>query len=223
MGRPVGHELLPPLRVSASGTRRRLLETALELFAERGYHGVSVRDITGAVGIKASSLYAHWPSKELLLAELLLLGHREHHDSLRAAVDPPPPSATERLRVLVAAHVRNHANYPLLARVCANDLHGLSGESMTEVLAVRLDVLSLFLDTIEQGTGDGEFEPGDPLLATMAIIGMGMRVANWYGGNRAGLEFAPVVDIDRIPQLGYDADQIAETYADFAVRMVRSH
>ena len=37
---------------------------ALTLFSDRGYEGVSMRDIAGAVGIKASSLYNHFKSKE---------------------------------------------------------------------------------------------------------------------------------------------------------------
>lgn len=52
------------------GTREKILETAIDLFAERGYSDVSIRDITRAVGIKESSLYNHFSSKQQLLEEI---------------------------------------------------------------------------------------------------------------------------------------------------------
>ncbi len=45
-------------------TRERILEEALNLFSVQGYEGVSVREIAGAVGIKDSSLYKHFRSKQ---------------------------------------------------------------------------------------------------------------------------------------------------------------
>lgn len=44
-------------------TREKLLEEALELFSRRGYGGVSIREIAGAVGIRESSLYNHFSGK----------------------------------------------------------------------------------------------------------------------------------------------------------------
>ena len=69
--------VLPP-RAQAEGTLRRLYETALRQFADRGFHAVSVRDLTGALGMQPSSLYAHLPSKQHLLGALIRLGHEEH-------------------------------------------------------------------------------------------------------------------------------------------------
>ena len=48
-------------------TKSRIFNTALRLFAENGYEKVTVRDIAGAVGIKAASIYNHYESKEQIL------------------------------------------------------------------------------------------------------------------------------------------------------------
>lgn len=45
-------------------TKERILWEALELFSQRGYHAVSVRDIAGAVGMRESSLYNHFAGKK---------------------------------------------------------------------------------------------------------------------------------------------------------------
>ena len=47
-------------------TKQRILDKALELFAERGYDSVSVGEIARAVGIKAPSLYNHFPGKQAI-------------------------------------------------------------------------------------------------------------------------------------------------------------
>lgn len=47
-------------------TRQKILDKSLELFSARGYDSVSVGDIAKAVGIKAPSLYNHFPSKRAI-------------------------------------------------------------------------------------------------------------------------------------------------------------
>src|SRR5215467_11521395 len=63
VGRTVG--------ASAEVTRARILDVALELFAERGYAGTSVRDIAERLGMTKSSLYYHFASKEDVLNALV--------------------------------------------------------------------------------------------------------------------------------------------------------
>ncbi len=47
-------------------TKQRILDKALELFSAQGYDAVSVGEIAKAVGIKAPSLYNHFPSKQAI-------------------------------------------------------------------------------------------------------------------------------------------------------------
>ena len=54
-------------------TKQKIIDKALELFAARGYDAVSVGEIADAVGIKAPSLYNHYPSKQRYLTLLLRL------------------------------------------------------------------------------------------------------------------------------------------------------
>jgi AcrR family transcriptional regulator len=52
--------------------REQILATAAELFASRGFHGVSVADLGAACGISGPALYGHFPSKDAMLAEMLV-------------------------------------------------------------------------------------------------------------------------------------------------------
>jgi len=53
--------------MSGTSTKDRILEASIELFSNRGFYGVSIRDIAKAVGIKESSIYNHFKSKEEIL------------------------------------------------------------------------------------------------------------------------------------------------------------
>lgn len=171
---------LLPERATADGTLRRLQEAALVLFAERGYHGVSMRELAAETGVRASSLYAHLPSKEHLLRDLVLLGHEEHRASLRRALVAGGGDPVAQLTALVEAHVEFHACYPLLATVANNEMHALAPESLREVRRVRSEAEGLFTEVISRGVREGVFDVPDPWLALAAIGAIGIRVAAWY-------------------------------------------
>lgn len=57
-----------PVRVAGEkGTKERIFDAAVDLFAEKGYDGVSIRDIARAVGITEGAVYKHYSSKEAIL------------------------------------------------------------------------------------------------------------------------------------------------------------
>lgn len=53
-------------------TRERIIEESLDLFAKRGYSGVSVRDIAKAVGVRESALYKHFKNKQDILDQIII-------------------------------------------------------------------------------------------------------------------------------------------------------
>ena len=53
-----------------SPRRQQILDIAADLFAQRGFHGVSVADLGAACGISGPALYKHFPSKDAVLAEM---------------------------------------------------------------------------------------------------------------------------------------------------------
>ena len=51
-------------------TKEKIFEVALDLFSKKGYDSVSLREIADNVGIKKSSIYSHYPSKEAILMDI---------------------------------------------------------------------------------------------------------------------------------------------------------
>ena len=96
-------------------TRRELLlESAADLFAEKGYHGVGIDDIGAAAGITGPGVYRHFPSKQALLETLVdrtmdrMLDLAEHAEDLESLVDLHVTLVTEQ-RPLVSVWVREQA------------------------------------------------------------------------------------------------------------------
>src|SRR5690349_19524093 len=64
---------------------RRLLTGAVDAFAERGFQATTTRDIASRAGMSPAALYVHYPSKERLLFEISLYGHRAALEILTTA------------------------------------------------------------------------------------------------------------------------------------------
>jgi len=197
-----GVPALPP-RPATGGTRGRILLAGLGLFAEHGYHGTSIRDIAAEAAVQSASLYAHFPSKEAILAELVLAGHEEHHTRLVTALLESGIDPRDRLAALVRAHVQAHTDYPMLAVVANNEMHALSPTAAAPAAAVRRRSAALLAEVLAMGHQQGVLDVVH-LEATAAAIGaMGIRVGNWYPAPRAGL----------------NPSQLADVYASLALRM----
>lgn len=191
-----------PEGVTPPGTRGKILEAALSVFAGSGFAGGSIRQIAAAVGINSATMYAHYPSKGHVLAELVSIGHQELLTRLTDALAAAADNAPEQLTALVRAHVLVHADYPLLAVITNDELHALPPELAAPALRLRADCRKMLLDVLERGVKDGDFSVPHPHLAANAIGAMGLRVAYWYD-----------------PDQSYHRQQVADAYAEFAVRL----
>ncbi len=61
----------PSSRLPAARRRRQLLDVAVDVFAERGFHGTSMDEVAEAAGVTKPVLYQHFDSKRELFLELL--------------------------------------------------------------------------------------------------------------------------------------------------------
>lgn len=195
-----------PEGVTPKGARGKILNAALRQFASYGYGATSVRDICSEAQVQATTLYSHFPSKEHVLAEIIRLGHEEHFQRLRGALLESEPDPARQLQNLVRAHVALHCEFAMLAVVSNSELHVLSESLAAPVIAKREASEALLREILGRGVRLDLFDTPDIYLALRAIGGMGMRVACWYE-----------------PDCGRSANEVANTYADFALRIVGIH
>jgi len=91
--------------------QRKILNSAFKLFSERGFDGVSIRDIAADAGLTNPALYRHYPSKEALGLAL----YRKSYDAVLEAVESrvkPSMSGLEKLNAYIEACVDLHRVKP---------------------------------------------------------------------------------------------------------------
>ncbi len=192
-----------PALAQRRGAYETVLKTALRLFAERGFGGTSVRDIAAAAAVQPATLYAHFPSKDHVLAELIKIGHEEHFSRLKIALLESQPDPREQVAALVRAHVRMHVEFPTLAVVANAELHACAPGLIMASLELRRQSEQMFQDVIERGIRMGLFKVPHAWLAMAMIAGAGLRVSHWY-----------------TPAFELSAAQVAETYTQMALRIL---
>ncbi|MGH3649335.1 MAG: TetR/AcrR family transcriptional regulator, partial [Acidimicrobiia bacterium] len=90
--------------VATRNSRDDVVRAAGRLFAQRGYHGTSMRDLGRELGLLGSSLYSHVASKQDLLVEVVEEGARLFEASAEDAL-ASPGAAADRLDALIGGHI----------------------------------------------------------------------------------------------------------------------
>lgn len=132
-----------------SPRRMQLLDIAAEMFARRGFHGVSVTDLGAAAGISGPALYKHFPSKDAILAEMLVSISEEllTVGRARAAEHDDPRDA---LAALVTWHVDFALAHKALIIVQDRDWSSLPDEARETVRGLQRDYVDLWASTLRQ-------------------------------------------------------------------------
>ncbi len=106
---------------AGSSRREEILHGAAQLFADRGFHGVGVDDIGASVGISGPGIYRHFPSKDSMLAEMLLRISEQllAEGTARVGAAPGPRAA---LDALIGWHIEFALANPALIVVQDRDL-----------------------------------------------------------------------------------------------------
>jgi AcrR family transcriptional regulator len=161
-------------------TRRRQIEdVASELFSSRGYAATSMRDIAGALDLRGASLYAHIPSKEAVLAAIVEEAAEAFHAAARPVAEGPG-TATERLREMIAAHVRVVTGARERAKVFLFEWTFLGEERREAIRRSRAAYQGYFERVVAEGVAAGELETPDPRLAAVFILSAMNAMAHWY-------------------------------------------
>lgn len=151
--------------------RQQILSTAADLFAARGFHGVSMGDIGAAVGVSGPALYKHFAGKEDILGQCLLhasdqllAGAREllSDGGARSAVGQPGVAAAQpveaagvdtagaeaALEALIARHADFALDNPALIVVQEREWAALGAEAQAQVRKRQLAYVDVWCDAL---------------------------------------------------------------------------
>jgi AcrR family transcriptional regulator len=163
----------------SGNTGDAILEAAVELFARRGYHATSMRDIAAAVDVRAAGIYHWYPSKETILIKLQDAFIIDLEAEVLAAIERQQrPEA--RMAAAVREHVVFHGLHTKAAFVTDSEIRALSPRNRQLLVARRDEYQELFIGLIEDGVRAGVFTVSDVRIAAYAILLECTGVALWF-------------------------------------------
>jgi len=164
-------------------TRRRIVDSATDLYARKGFHATSMNDLASATGLTKGAFYHHFATKEELFHAVV--------DSVRStwqeAVETEivhHDDALERLAALLVGHARLIRRRPTLCLV----ISGLSEEmrhthpELAKVLnGIYLDLIAFVERVLRSGQSRGEVRQDvDPHLIAVDFVGL-LRGVSCFG------------------------------------------
>nr|MCW2728216.1 TetR family transcriptional regulator [Aeromicrobium sp.] len=171
--------------------RERLINAAVEAFAEKGFAATTTRDIASRAGMSPAAVYVHHDSKESLLFTVSLQGHRNALDIInRAAAASTDP--VERIRIMVYEFSLWHAMHSRVGRIVQWEYHALTPEHRAEVAAFRRSIEKTMQDALTDGVEHGVLDVADIPGTAFSLLSLGVDLVRWFepGGSRSGAELA---------------------------------
>lgn len=181
----------------------KLVEAATRRFAERGYHGTSVREIAADAEMTVAGLYHHFESKQDLLQWIMVDALQDVLGRTRAALAEADDDPVSQLRAVVVAWLLFHTHRQPEALIGSSELRSLDPNGFQKVVGLRDEQETVFRAVIDRGLASGVFDVPYPKEATRAIINMGYAVANWFR-----------------PSGPLTPDELGQRYALLALQMV---
>ena len=162
-----------PPNADGQRTRQAILDAALELFAEKGFFGTSLRDVGRAVGVRESALYNYFPGKESLFEALLEAESADKTERLSALMEGPIGDARTVLEQLTETILDRFVmpRQQQLFRILMSDGMRLAREGRINLLE-RMGSSRPRLEALMQRLIDaGGLRDADPELLVMQFLG----------------------------------------------------
>jgi AcrR family transcriptional regulator len=168
------------VRVQPSPVQSRILEAAVELFAEQGFDATSVQAIVDRAAVTKGALYHYFTSKDDLLYEIYhgLIG-RQLADLDRIIAAGYPPADT--VRAIVVNLVETTTDALAEAAIFAREMHKLGADRMEAVRSDRRRYDEAFRQVVAGGQRTGAFAyVASPETVALIVFGIVHQLPQWY-------------------------------------------
>jgi TetR/AcrR family transcriptional regulator len=163
--------------------REALLRHAAAAFNRRGYHGASLDDIAGSLGVTRAALYRYVESKQ----ELLYLCHSAAMDAAFTSLDRASqvdsngsePNGLDKLCRALTGYLEDMIG-DLGHGVALLEENALEGGRAAEIMGRRDQFERALRTVVRQGMADGSIVTCEPKLAVFALLGAINWVPKWY-------------------------------------------
>lgn len=162
-----------PSHREPTATESRVLEAALQVFAEKGLHGASTQDISSVAGVSKSTLHYYYRHKEELYERVFENVFTEMFVPLRETL-VPGLGLRENLEAFIGFHVRDSYEKPEMVRLWMQEnlIGAPVARRVTQKFNAREDSpFRIFVENLQDAIDRGESRPVDPLQTLVTAMG----------------------------------------------------
>ncbi len=175
-------------------TKNQILESAYELFVERGYRGSSMRDIAKHAGIKAASIYNHFENKEQIFEAVFIDRHPmfrilEVLDSIKGE------SAEDLLTNAVNRLNREFRNEPALLNLFFVELVEMDGKHVPRAIKTNFPTDSNFIKQIYEKKSEIRDIPIPVLIRSLIGTIFANIIFNWFIGESSSKRWGSTAEL----------------------------
>lgn len=155
---------------AAQTTIQRILSTALEVFAEKGFAGARMDEIARAAGVNKATIYYHVGNKAALYSAVLhqTLGQQAAPFAEAIARCPTPE---EKLRQYVRCIFENIQRHPALPRIFMREAASLGAHIPPQTIMDLTGIIGMLTGILAEGREAGVFSETTPVLVHFMIVG----------------------------------------------------
>lgn len=152
--------------------RLQAIRSAATVFAEKGFHGSSTRDIAEHMGIKQGSLYYYFKSKEEALGEVCLFGIEDYVDHMKV-IAASDQSFESKLMATITSHLSSYRERNEALKVYNDERFYLPEEKRKNLKLLGSGYRQLLEEIFEEGVRSWALrESIDCHFAAQAVIGI---------------------------------------------------
>jgi AcrR family transcriptional regulator len=173
--------------MSKVATRDRILQAALTVFAEKGYHRAAVDDIVRASQTSKGAVYHHFPNKEALFLALVDDFSARLAEAIAVAIDGAH-GALGKVEAALRAGLHTFASHRELARILLLESVSLGTAYESKRAEVHARFGALIQSYLDQAVAEGSIPPLDTKVATLAWLGaVNEVVVQWLSSGEPDL------------------------------------
>lgn len=159
--------------------KEEIIIAASQLFKEKGYVGVSVRDIAQAMDMKAASLYNHIENKQEILS-VLVLGLAQEFTSGMARILEMDISPLQQIEKVIELHIDITVTRSEALAALNNDWMHLEGADLASFISLREGYEDDVRGIIKEGIRIGQIQPRHPEVILFSILSTLRTLYLWY-------------------------------------------
>lgn len=151
-------------------TKRKIFETSMKLFAEKGYDATSIEEITATVGVAKGTLYYHFSSKEEIFNFLVEEGIKLLKNSIEIKT-AKKESYMDKIRAVVLIQIKVIVKYENLISIVLSQIWGTDARSKT-CKGYVFEYIKTIEKIVEEGIKRGEIIDLDPEIIATEVFGL---------------------------------------------------